>query len=94
MSLYGQTAARSERVFLASVAIVLFFTCFAVGFCVSATCSILSLNFMVHAPSSDSPLLRRPASQRLRDAYRRHLVVSILVIVLCSTVMVAVAIAL
>ena len=63
-------------------------------FVLSATCSILSLNYMVHALSQDSPLLGRPASQRLRDAYRWHLVVSTLVIVLCSTVTVAVAIAL
>ena len=93
VTLLEQSAARSERVFLAGVAIALFFTCSAVGFCVSAIRSILSLNFMVHALSSDSPLSRRPALQRLRDAYRWHLVVSILVIVLCSTVMVAVAIA-
>ena len=62
-------------------------------FALSAICSILSLNCMVHAPSQDSPLLRRPALQRLRDAHRWHLMVGPLVIVLCSTVMVAVAIA-
>ena len=83
VTLHEQSVARSERVFLASVAIVRYmFRSWPL--CVSAICSFCRRTPWFMLEAQFHVFLCDPFRRKFRDVYRRHLVVPLCVVALCS----------